>query len=83
MVQEPSQEGCLQSKSTGKGYVVIFTFFSFFSQNGIFIEASNVQYESNDIVKQLDDSAHIPSLDDHSGTNYFDRSTQMLHLVSK
>ena len=51
-------------------------------QNGIFIEPENVEFLEGGGVQQLDGD-FIPSREQFGGSNYFDRESQILHLVRK
>ncbi len=49
-------------------------------QNNIFIEPENVQYLDEGGVLQTDGS-YKPSNDRFGGANYFERESQILHMV--
>ena len=51
-----------------------------FLQNGVFIEAQNTEYHTTGARTSLKGD-HIPAFWHHSGANYFDISSQVLHLV--
>ena len=51
-------------------------------QNGVFIEASNTVFLANDAIREESGDQYIPPLTSHSGDNYFNRDTQIMHLVS-
>ena len=55
---------------------------SFPMQNGIFIESSNTQYTAEGAIFDESDNSFLPGFDQHSGYNYFDRDTGILHLVT-
>ena len=56
--------------------------FSIPLQNGIFIESSSTRYTTEGAVFEESDASFLPTFDKHSGFNYFDRDTRILHLAS-
>ena len=59
-------------------------FLSSYTQNGVFLEAENTRYLDNGAVRDEEGDDYIPDLDtSHSGANFFDRDSQILHLVVK
>lgn len=49
-------------------------------QNNVFIEPENVRYLEGGGIQQTDGSFK-PSQDRFGGANYFERETQLMHLV--
>ena len=60
--------------------IIMYDEYFTFSQNGVFIEPKNTQFLDNGAVTQLDGD-HTPDYTDISGANYFERNTQLLHMV--
>ena len=52
-----------------------------FLQNGVFIEPVNVRYLDEGGVQQLDGD-YVPNRSLLSGSNYFERESQIMHFVS-
>ena len=58
-------------------------------QNGVYIESENVDYLEGGAVLQTSDQCLdspdgtcVPARDSFGGANYFDRETQIMHVVS-
>ena len=62
-------------------YISQFNVFSVCAQNNIFIEPENVRYFEGGGIQQTDGS-YKPSRERFGGANYFERQSQILHLVS-
>ena len=51
-------------------------------QDGVFIEATNTVYLESSAIREDGGEEYIPALDtSYSGANFFDRDTQIMHLV--
>ena len=48
----------------------------------MYIASANTKYTTNGAAYEESDPSFVPSYDSFSGDNYFDRNTQILHLVS-
>ena len=53
----------------------------FIPQDGIYIEPKDVRYLPDGQAVRRPGDDYYPLFDDHSGANYLERETQLLHLV--
>ena len=61
--------------------IYLWSDFPVVTQNGIYIEPKDVRYLPDGQAVRRPGDDYYPLFDDHSGANYFERDTQLLHLV--